>query len=437
MADERISALTTLGTQSASDYFVVVEASSGTTKKEARSGVVSGIVSDTAYGVTWNGVVDVAPSKNAVYDLSLLLYPLDGSRTITGPINATDGESITNTAGAEDTAVYVSDGYARLEYTNTGTNFDAFVQVTVDGVGILGSVNDFYAYLKTTNLGSHQTFEFPATGGTLAKTANKLSDFAATTSAELAGVISDETGSGALVFANTPTLVTPLLGTPTSGVLTNCTGLPFAGLTALTDGNILVGNGSNVAASVSMSGEATIINTGAITLANSAVIGKVLTGYTSGAGTVAGTDTILQAIQKLNGNIEAGKTVVQKFSYSSAQILAFNGTPQTLYAATGTGKIYEILDVIGSLTFVSAAYTTNLTMQVFYQSGSINILYNNATLLQSTVSRINHFTRQAPTGTAPMQYISNGEIRLNVAAGNPAAGDGTLDIYVIYREITL
>ena len=38
------------------------------------------------------------------------------------------------------------------------------------------------------------------------------------------------------------------------------------------------------------------------TLTNSAVIGKVLTGYTSGAGTVANTDTILQAIQKLNGN---------------------------------------------------------------------------------------------------------------------------------------
>jgi hypothetical protein len=48
-----------------------------------------------------------------------------------------------------------------------------------------------------------------------ASTANKLSDFAATTSAELAGVISDETGTGALVFANTPTLVTPNIGAAT------------------------------------------------------------------------------------------------------------------------------------------------------------------------------------------------------------------------------
>lgn len=40
----------------------------------------------------------------------------------------------------------------------------------------------------------------------------------------------------------------------------------------------------------------------AATITNSAVIAKVLTGYVSGAGTVASTDTILQGIQKLNGN---------------------------------------------------------------------------------------------------------------------------------------
>jgi len=59
--------------------------------------------------------------------------------------------------------------------------------------------------------------------------ANKLSALAATTSAELAGVISNETGTGALVFAESPTLVSPALGTPASAVLTNATGLPTAG----------------------------------------------------------------------------------------------------------------------------------------------------------------------------------------------------------------
>jgi hypothetical protein len=92
------------------------------------------------------------------------------------------------------------------------------------------------------------------TSKTLVVTTDKISALAATTSAELAGVISDETGTGALVFANTPTLVTPVLGvatatsvngttiptsatlltsggalgTPSSGTLTNATGLPIS-----------------------------------------------------------------------------------------------------------------------------------------------------------------------------------------------------------------
>src|SRR3990167_1621141 len=61
--------------------------------------------------------------------------------------------------------------------------------------------------------------------------ANPLSQFAATTSLQLKGVISDETGSGALVFATSPALVTPDLGTPSAVVLTNATGTA-AGLTA-------------------------------------------------------------------------------------------------------------------------------------------------------------------------------------------------------------
>ena len=55
---------------------------------------------------------------------------------------------------------------------------------------------------------------------------NTLSQFAATTSAELAGVISNETGTGAVVFGTSPTLVTPALGTPSAAVLTNATGYP-------------------------------------------------------------------------------------------------------------------------------------------------------------------------------------------------------------------
>jgi len=58
------------------------------------------------------------------------------------------------------------------------------------------------------------------------------------TSAQLAAIVSDETGTGALVFANSPTLVTPNLGTPSAAVLTNATGLPATSVINTPAGNI-------------------------------------------------------------------------------------------------------------------------------------------------------------------------------------------------------
>ena len=47
--------------------------------------------------------------------------------------------------------------------------------------------------------------------------------------------------------------------------------IAFSKLAALADGNMLVGSGSNVPTSVAMSGDATLANTGALTIANSAI----------------------------------------------------------------------------------------------------------------------------------------------------------------------
>lgn len=106
------------------------------------------------------------------------------------------------------------------------------------------------AFSTTITATANTSVTLPTTG-TLATTAN-LSQFSSTTSAQLAGVISDETGTGNLVFSNSPTLVSPTLGTPASGTLTNATGLPIAtGVSGL---------GANVATFLATPSSANLIN---------------------------------------------------------------------------------------------------------------------------------------------------------------------------------
>ena len=79
----------------------------------------------------------------------------------------------------------------------------------------------------------------------LATTTGKLSQFAATTSAELAGVISDETGSGSLVFGTSPTLTTPNIGVATGTSFNSITGL--SSTNPAMNGTVSVGTRTTVA----------------------------------------------------------------------------------------------------------------------------------------------------------------------------------------------
>jgi hypothetical protein len=112
--------------------------------------------------------------------------------------------TVTNTDGA-------------MDQNSTKTALDAKQATLVSGTNIK-TVN------STTLLGSGNL----AVGDALI--ANPLSQFSSTTSAQLAGVISNETGTGVAVFNNSPTLITPALGTPSSATLTNATGLPVTGI---------------------------------------------------------------------------------------------------------------------------------------------------------------------------------------------------------------
>lgn len=125
------------------------------------------------------------------------------------------------------------------------------------------------------------------------------------------------TGTGGTLQWNTTTLEIPEAAATKTGLLSSTDWSTFNGKlgSTLASSNILVGNAGNVATAVAMSGEASIDNAGAVTLANSAVIGKVLTGFTPAPGTVAATDTILQAIEKLDANLNLQAASAKLFNY--------------------------------------------------------------------------------------------------------------------------
>ena len=90
-------------------------------------------------------------------------------------------------------------------------------------------------FLRENGDGSCSWIDLSGLGLGDALTSNPLSQFATTTSAQLAGVISDKTGTGKLVFENSPTLITPNLGTPSAIDLTNATNTPLPSAGTVTD----------------------------------------------------------------------------------------------------------------------------------------------------------------------------------------------------------
>jgi len=182
-------------------------------------------------------------------------------------------------------------------------------------------------------------------------------------SANLAAAITDETGSGALVFATSPTLVTPVLGTPTSGVATNLTGLP---LTTGVTGLLPVANGGTATATPSLVAGTNVTVTG--TWPNQTIAAS------GGTGTVTSVAATVPSIFSISGSpITTSGTLAMTYSgtalpvvnggtgetsYTNGQLLIGNTTGNTLTKATLTaGTGVTITNGSGSITIAASGGT--------------------------------------------------------------------------------
>lgn len=93
--------------------------------------------------------------------------------------------------------------------TNTGVAANTYGSATATPVFAVNAQGQITSVTNTTIT--------PAIGSVTGLGTGVATFLATPTSANLAAIVSDETGSGALVFATSPTLVTPALGTPASG----------------------------------------------------------------------------------------------------------------------------------------------------------------------------------------------------------------------------
>ena len=211
------------------------------------------------------------------------------------------------------------------------------------------------------------------------------------TSANLRAAMTDETGTGLLVFATSPTLITPILGTPTSGTLTSCTGLPV--------GTGISGLGANVA---------TFLAT-----PSSANLAAALTDETgTGANVFANTPTLVTPV--------IGAATGTSLSTTGNQVI------------TGTGKQGYATGAGGAVTQLTSKSTALVAASIDKSCGQITM--NNAALAASTTVT---FTMPNTTIEAGdilvMNHISGGTAGSYLLNAQSAAGSATINV----RNISL
>lgn len=205
-----------------------------------------------------------------------------------------------------------------LEVAYGGTGADTFTDAGVligNGSGVIQTTSAGTAgqVLTSNGTGVDPTFQsFP--GGGDALTTGTLGQFASTPSSDLASVLNNESGTGLAVFNNSPTLITPNLGTPSVLNLSNATGLTVpgggTGVASFTDAGVLIGNG-----------------TGALQATSAGTAGQVLTSNGTG---VDPTFQNLSRITALTGDVTASG------SGSVTATIASGAVDIDMLSATGT-----------------------------------------------------------------------------------------------------
>jgi hypothetical protein len=217
------------------------------------------------------------------------------------------------------------------------------------GTNITGTASGLTAGSVTTN--ANLTGAVTSVGN-----ATSLGSFS---SSDLASALTDETGSGANVFATSPTLVTPILGTPTSATLTNATGLP---LTTGVTGQLPVANGGTGTATPSLVAGTNVTITG--TWPNQTIDAS----GGGGSGTVTSVAASVPSVFSITGSpITTSGTLAITYS-GTALPVANGGTGQTSYT---DGQLL-IGNTTGN-TLTKATLTAGTGITVTNASGSITI----------------------------------------------------------------
>jgi hypothetical protein len=253
-----------------------------------------------------------------------------------------------------------------------------------------------------------------------------LAQHAATTSAQLRGVISDETGTGSLVFATSPTLVTPALGTPASGVLTNATGLPVAtGISGLGTGvATFLATPSSTNLRSALTDET---GSGAAVFGTSPTIDSP---SITGTGAIAGTFT-----GNITGNVTGNVSGTSGSTTGNAATATALATARTFQLTgdveasgvtfDGTGNV-SLTTVIGTGAIVNA--DVNSSAQVAYSKLNLTNSVVNADINASAAIDKTKISGTAitagDTGTVTSTMIADGTI-LNADINASAAIDWT------------